>query len=88
MIMKVIFRIALVITLVIVALYFIFKGQVDDRLDQYGFKDYVKHKVKTTFKGATLDHAPSLSGVTEDKAIVMAKVEKENTNWVLNELPE
>ena len=86
--MKVLIRIFLVILLLVAALYFIFKGQVDDRLDQYGFKDYVKHRVKNTFKGASLDQSPALSGVTEDKAVVMAKVARENTDWVLNKLPE
>lgn len=86
--MKILIRIIAVILVALVALYFIFKVQVDDRLDQYGIKDYVKHRVATTFKGASLEETPALSGVTEDKAVVMAKIAKENTDWVIKELSE
>ena len=86
--MKLVIRLSVVLALILVVLYFIFKVQVDDRFDQYGVGRYVKEKVKTTFKGGTLDYIPPLPGITGDKVIVMAKREKENTRWVIEELSE
>ena len=86
--MKPVFRAGFVIALILVILYVAFKAQVDDRFDQYGVGTYVKHKVKTTFKGGTLDYIPPLPGVVGDKALVMAKLKKENTRWVTEELSE
>lgn len=86
--MKLALRLGAILALVLIILYSIFRVQVNDRFDQYGVGTYVKQKVKTTFKGATLEYLPPLPGVTGNKVIVMAKLEKEDTRWVTEELSE
>lgn len=86
--MKLVIRLGLILILILLILYSIFRVQVNDRFNQYGVGTYVKQKVKTTFKGATLEYLPALPGVTGDKALVMAKLGRENTHWVEDELSE
>ena len=86
--MKIIFRLGVILLFILLVLYVIFKAGVDDRFYQYGVGTYIKQKVKTTFRGGTLDYIPPLPGVTGDKAIVMAKTEKTDTRWVIEELSE
>ena len=86
--MKLALRLGSILALILIILYSIFRVQVNDRFDQYGVGTYVKQKVKSTFKGATLEYLPPLAGVTGNKVIVMAKLEKEDTRWVTEELSE
>ena len=86
--MRLVVRLGLTTLFVCVIILFALKAQIEDRWDQYGVGVYIKHKVKTTFKDGTLDYLPPLPGVTGDKVIIMAKLEKDNTRWVNEELSE
>ena len=53
--------------------------------DQYNVRAYVGSSLG--FGNGAYDSAP-LVGESGDKVIVMAKMEKEDTNWVAEHLPE
>ena len=64
------------------------RNLIADRWDQYGVGSYIRYKLNTSLKDGTLDYLPALPGVTGDKVIVMAKLEKHDTRWVFDELSE
>lgn len=76
---------AFLIAIIVLALL---RNLIADRWNQYGVGLYIKHKVETSLRNGTLDYLPPLPGVTGDKIIVMAKLEKDNTRWVFDELSE
>ena len=86
--MRLIVRLSLTAFLVGIILLFTLKNQIEDKWDQYGVGSYVKHKVQTTLRNATLNYLPPLPGVTGDKVIIMAKLEKDDTSWVTKDLFE
>ena len=86
--MRLVVRLSLTAILVVTVLLLALKNQIEDKWDQYGVGSYVKHRVKTTFRGAKLDYLPPLPGITGDKVIIMAKLEKDDTSWVTKDLSE
>lgn len=55
--------------------------------DQYGVVDYFTFAVSNVKSNRPHESKP-IDQTTEDKVIVMAKMEQEDTSWVADELPE
>lgn len=64
------------------------KSHFEDFWDQYSVGSYVHSSWKNTFRHGAVEHNTSFHGEPGDRAIVMAKLEEENTNWVTEHLPE
>ena len=56
--------------------------------DQYSAPSYAWASLQNTLRGSTLDNPPAVLGKVEDKVVIMARVESENTDWVAEGLPE
>ena len=59
-----------------------------DIWDQYNISSYIAASWQNTFRYGTVENIPAFDGKPGDKVIIMAKLEKENTDWVTEELPE
>lgn len=73
------------IPLLIVAFLIAVKVRLYDIWDQYNVPAYIGNSLG--FRSGAYDNVP-LMGEAGDKIIVMAKMEKENTDWVGERLPE
>ncbi|CAO1596835.1 hypothetical protein XANCAGTX0491_000665 [Xanthoria calcicola] len=56
--------------------------------DQYSAPSYAWASLRNTLRGSTLDNPPAVLGKVEDKVLIMARVESENTDWVAEGLPD
>ncbi|KAL8921788.1 MAG: hypothetical protein Q9208_005545 [Pyrenodesmia sp. 3 TL-2023] len=56
--------------------------------DQYNAPAYAWASLKNSFRGSKLDSPPAIVGKVEDKVVIMAKVESEDTQWVAENLPD
>ncbi|KAL9024485.1 MAG: hypothetical protein Q9196_006480 [Gyalolechia fulgens] len=56
--------------------------------DQYSAPAYAWASLQNTLYGSELDNPHPIPGKAEDKVVVMAKVESENTQWVADYLPD
>lgn len=56
--------------------------------DQYSAPAYAWASLQNSFRGSKLDNPPPIVGKVEDKVVIMAKVESEDTQWVADNLPE
>ena len=59
-----------------------------DIWDQYSISSYIAASWQNTFRYGKVENIPAFDGKPGDKVIIMAKLEKENTDWVTEELPE
>ena len=59
-----------------------------DIWDQYSISSYIAASWQNTFRFGNVEDIPAFDGKPGDKVIIMAKLEKENTDWVTEELPE
>ena len=82
------FRFALSASLLAIIILLFLKNHLEDLWDQYDVTSYIGASWKNTFQHGTVENIPTLSGQPGDKVIIMAKLEKENTDWVAEELPE
>lgn len=81
-------RIAVTTAAILVLSFLILKSRLEDIWDQYNVPAYIHASLESSFGHSTLEfHAPLFSDVG-DKVIIMAKTEKENTEWVSEHLPE
>jgi hypothetical protein len=71
-----------------ILLLFLLKNHLEDLSDQYNVSDYVHASLQNTFHHGTLDYHAPFDGKVGDKVIIMAKLEKEDTEWVAENLPE
>ncbi|KAI4144286.1 MAG: hypothetical protein L6R39_004249 [Caloplaca ligustica] len=55
--------------------------------DQYNAPAYAWASLQNTLRGSELASPPPVRGNVEDKVVIMAKVESEDTQWVPNYLP-
>ena len=76
---------SLIAATLIVAFVIAVKVRLYDIWDQYNVPAYVGNSLG--FGDGTYDNVP-LVGEAGDKVVVMAKMEKENTDWVGEHLPE
>lgn len=81
-------RFALSASVLLIILLLLLKNHLEDLWDQYNVGSYISHSWKTAFQYGTVDDNPAFRGEPGDKIIVMAKLEKENTAWVTEHLPE
>lgn len=86
--MRLVLRFALAISILITILLLLLKNILEDLWDQYSVSAYLQHSWKNSFQHGTVQNIPALHGEAGDQVIIMAKMEKENTNWVAEMLPE
>ncbi|KAL8847063.1 MAG: hypothetical protein Q9221_007882 [Calogaya cf. arnoldii] len=56
--------------------------------DQYSAPSYAWASLQNTLRGSTLDNPLAVAGKVEDKVVIMARVESEDTDWVAENLPD
>ena len=81
-------RFALPALLLVITLFVILYIKFAQVWDQYSAPSYAWASLQNTFRGSDLDNPPAVVGNVEDKVVIMAKVESENTDWVAENLPE
>lgn len=81
-------RFALTASIVSIILLLILKQHLEDLWDQYNVPAYLRSSFKNSFRHGELDHLAPVPGKMGDKIIVMARLERENTDWVAKNLPE
>lgn len=81
-------RFALTASILLVLLLLLLKRHLEDLWDQYNVPAYLRSSLKSSFRHGSLEYPPPIPGKTGDKIIVMAKLEKEDTDWVVKNLPE
>lgn len=87
--MRLALRFALCTSLISIILLLIIKIKLEDIWDQYGVSTYVTHSWRNTFQHGPVQNIPTFGGgEASDKVVIMAKTEKENTDWVAEYLPE
>ena len=86
--MRLALRFALSASVVLIILLLILKTKFEDIWDQYGVSTYIAHSWKNTFQYGPVQDIPTFGGEASDKVVIMAKMEKENTDWVAEHLPE
>lgn len=75
-------------SLVAILLLVLLKNHLQDLSDQYNVNAYIHASIQNSFHYGTLEHHAPIAGKVGDKVIIMAKLEKENTDWVAANLPE
>ena len=86
--MRLALRFALSASIILIILLLIIKIKLEDIWDQYGVSTYIAHSWKNTFQHGPVQNIPTFGGEVGDKVVIMAKTEKENTDWVAQHLPE
>lgn len=86
--MRLALRFALSASVFLIILLLIVKIKLEDIWDQYGVSTYIAHSWKNTFQHGPVQSIPTLGGEGSDKVVIMAKTEKENTDWVTENLPD
>lgn len=74
--------------IVIVFLLLLLTNHLEDLWEQYNVTAYVRTSLKNSIGHKNSKEKVPASSNAGDKVIVMAKMEKENTNWVDANLPE
>lgn len=89
--MRWIARVCIIASVLLIVVLLLLKNHLEDiwsHWDQYNVSAYVHASVRNSFHHDTLEyHAPS-DVKAGDKIIIMAKLEKEDTEWVAANLPE
>lgn len=86
--MRWVLRFAVSASLLLLLLLLLLKNHLEDLWDQYSVGTYIATSWGNTFQHGTVENIPALRGEAGDKVIIMAKLEKENTDWVSDGLPE
>lgn len=86
--MRLALRFALSASIFLIIVLLIVKLKLEDIWDQYGVSTYIAHSWKNTFRHGPVQNIPTFGGEASDKVVIMAKTEKENTDWVAEHLPE
>lgn len=81
-------RFALTASIASIILLLVLKQHLEDLWDQYNVPAYLRSSFRNSFRHGELDHLAPVSGKMGDKIIVMARLERENTDWVAKNLPE
>ncbi|KAL8828715.1 MAG: hypothetical protein Q9170_006484 [Blastenia crenularia] len=81
-------RFAVPASLLVITLFTILYIKIASLWDQYDAPAYAWAALKNTFQNSELDNPPPIAGKAEDKVVVMAKVEAEDTEWVAEHLPD
>lgn len=87
--MRLALRFALSASILLILILLLVKIKLQDIWDQYGVSTYLTHTWKNTFQHGPVQNIPTFGGAeASDKVVIMAKTEKENTDWVAENLPE
>ena len=86
--MRLALRFALSASVFLIILLLVVKIKLEDIWDQYGVSTYISHSWKNTFQHGPVQSIPTFGGEASNKVVIMAKTEKENTDWVAEHLPE
>ncbi|KAF6225593.1 hypothetical protein HO133_009593 [Letharia lupina] len=86
--MRLALRFALSASVFLIILLLIVKIKLEDVWDQYGVSNYIAHSWKNTFQHGPVQNIPTFDGEASHKVVIMAKMEKENTDWVAENLPD
>ncbi|KAL9600679.1 MAG: hypothetical protein Q9219_003009 [cf. Caloplaca sp. 3 TL-2023] len=81
-------RFAIPASLLFVTLCTVSFIKVTELWDQYNVPAYAWAALQNTLRGSELDNPPPIPGKLEDKVVIMAKVESEDTQWVADHLPD
>ena len=72
----------------LVILLLLLKRHLKNFWDQHSVGSYIRHSWKNSFHHGSVEHVPAFHGKPGDKVIIMAKLEKDETSWVTELLPE
>ncbi len=86
--MRWIARILVTASVLSIIVLLLLKNHLEDIWDQYNVSAYVHASLRNTFHHSTLEYHAPLGAKVGDKIIIMAKLEKEDTEWVGADLPE
>ncbi|KAL8726327.1 MAG: hypothetical protein Q9181_006086 [Wetmoreana brouardii] len=86
--MRWIFRFAFPALFLVIALFTILYIKFAQIWDQYNAPAYAWVSLRNTLRGSKLENPPPIAGKVEDKVVIMAKVESEDTEWVAENLPD
>ena len=86
--MRLALRFAISASIIFIILLLCVKIKLEDIWDQYGVSTYIAHSWRNTFQHGSVQNIPTFRGEASDKVVIMAKTEKENTDWVVEHLPE
>ena len=87
--MRLALRFALSASTILIILLLIVKIKLEDIWDQYSVSTYIAQSWRNKFKHGPVQDVPTSGGEeASDKVVIMAKTEKENTDWVAEYLPE
>ena len=81
-------RLALSAAIVLLLVVFILKEQLESVWHRNSISAYIHDALFDPWHNADINETALWDGRPEDKVIVMAKLEAENTDWVLDHLPE
>lgn len=81
-------RFAIPASVLLITLCTVLYIKFDQVWDQYNAPAYAWASLKNSFRGSKLDSPLAIVGKVEDKVVIMAKVESEDTQWVPDLLPE
>jgi hypothetical protein len=86
--MRWIARILVTASVLSIIVLLLLKNHLEDIWDQYNVSAYVHASLRNTFHHGTLEYNAPFGAKAGDKIIIMAKLEKEDTEWVGANLPE
>lgn len=81
-------RFALGTSALVILLLLVLKSHLENIWDQRSVGSYLRHSWKNTFHHGSVEHVPAFHGKPGDKVIIMAKLEKDETSWVTEHLPD
>lgn len=85
--MKSINRVIIGALTILTLLFLLLTQHLLDLGNQYSAFTYFQTSVKNSFFHAPSNYPPTVGVEADDKVVVMAKMEKEDTSWVARELP-
>ena len=71
-------------SIILLISFFLLVRKLNEVWDQYNVPGYIQSSLRHGIAG----QPPDISGEVGDKIIIMAKLEKEDTSWVAEYLPE
>ena len=86
--MRLALRLVLLVTVFLLIVFLIVKIKLEEVWDQYSVSTYIAHSWENSFQHGAVQNIPAYGGEASDKVVIMAKTEKEDTDWVAENLPE
>ena len=86
--MKLPSRLVLVVSAPFILLFIFWATPLSTLWNQYSTSSYLEYTLENTFGHKSAENTSATGGQQGDKVIIMAKLEKEDTSWVADHLPE